>query len=600
MIATYRKLLDLLQGRERTHFFVLMGLIVLMGFADMLGAATILPFLGVVTKPEMIETNRILAWLYALSGTDSRQSFLFFLGGLVLAAVVVSLFIKLGTMYAIARFTQMRRLSLSSRLLEGYLRQPYVWFLSQHSSNLGKKVLQEVNEAVTKVMTPAMRLLAQLTSVIFLLALLLAVEPVVALSAAVVLGGIYGLIFAFVRHMLTRLGQTQYDARTEQFRMTAEMMGGIKDVKLAGLERQYLIRYRNPARRLSEATVRTQIISEMPRYILETIAFAGMIGVILMVLAREGGNVAAALPSLGLFAVASIRLFPAIQQIYQSLSTIRAGQPSLQSLHRDIRNLRRGHVHLPDTSDISPLPLRDRLEVRDATFHYPGTERSALRGLTLAIPANTTVGIVGGTGAGKTTAVDMILGLLAPEEGEIVVDGRPVTRETLRAWQNNIGYVPQHIYLIDESVAANIAFGVEPEKIDMDAVERAARLAELHDFVMDELPQGYETRVGERGVRLSGGQRQRIGIARALYSDPDVLILDEATSALDNLTERAVMDAVKNLGHAKTIIMIAHRLSTVKRCDQIFLMEHGRVAASGPYDELIETSTTFREMARAS
>ena len=248
MITIYRKLLDMLQGRERTHFFVLMGLIVIMGFADMLGAATILPFLGVVTKPEMVETNRVLAWLYELSGTDNRQSFLFFLGGLVLAAVVVSLFIKLGTMYAIARFTQMRRLSLSSRLLEGYLRQPYVWFLNQHSSNLGKKVLQEVNEAIGKVMTPAMRLMAQITSVLFLLALLVTVEPMVALGAAVVLGGIYGLIFFFVRRLLTRLGQVQYDARTEQFRMTAEMMGGIKDVKLAGLERQYLTRYRRPAR----------------------------------------------------------------------------------------------------------------------------------------------------------------------------------------------------------------------------------------------------------------------------------------------------------------------------------------------------------------
>ena len=205
----------------------------------------------------------------------------------------------------------------------------------------------------------------------------------------------------------------------------------------------------------------------------------------------------------------------------------------------------------------------------------------------MTIPARTTVGLVGGTGAGKTTVVDLVLGLLEPTKGTIRVDGVPVTAANRRAWQRTIGYVPQAIFLTDESVAANIAFGLPPEAIDRAAVERAARIAELHDFVTAELPQGYDTPVGERGVRLSGGQRQRIGIARALYHDPDVLILDEATSALDNLTEKAVMDAVHNLGHAKTIVLIAHRLSTVRACDTIFMMEQGRVVAQGRYDELI-------------
>jgi ABC-type multidrug transport system fused ATPase/permease subunit len=600
VIAIYRKLLDLLDGRERTHFFALMGLVVVMGIFDMLGAATILPFLAVVTNPSLIETNRLLALLYDWTDPGSTQTFLVFLGGLVFAAVILSLMIKLATMYAIARFTQMRRYSLSSRLLEGYLRQPYVWFLSQHSSNLGKQVLQEVMEVVTRVMSPAMRILSQVISMLFLLTLLVIVEPVVAIVSAAVIAAIYGTVFFFLRKTLTRLGQTRYDANAEQFRVTAEMMGGIKDVKLAGLEKSYLRRYRAPARRLSRTAIHMQVIGETPRYVLETVAFGGMIGVILAMMVREGGDLTAALPVLGLFAVASIRMFPAIQQIYQSLSTLRGGRPSLDALHRDITSLRITGQNLHDAHRVPPLPLRERLEVRDAWFNYPGTERSALRGFDLTIRANTTIGIVGGTGAGKTTAIDLILGLLSPERGEVLVDGIPVSRETLRGWQNNIGYVPQHIYLIDDSVAANIAFGIEPGKIDMEAVERAARLAELHGFVMEELPEGYQTHVGERGVRLSGGQRQRIGIARALYSNPDVLILDEATSALDNLTERAVMDAVRNLGHAKTIIMIAHRLSTVRRCDEIFLMEHGRVAASGAYEDLIEKNSTFREMARAS
>ncbi len=227
----------------------------------------------------------------------------------------------------------------------------------------------------------------------------------------------------------------------------------------------------------------------------------------------------------------------------------------------------------------------------------PAPSAPRCRGLSLTIPARTTVGIVGGTGAGKTTAVDLLLGLLEPQAGEIRVDGVAVTAGNLRAWQNAIGYVPQQIFLIDDSVSANIAFGQPKRKIDQAAVERAARIAELHDFVTTEMPQGYDTLVGERGVRLSGGQRQRIGIARALYHDPDVLILDEATSALDNLTEKAVMDAVHNLGHAKTIVLIAHRLSTVRDCDTIFMLERGALIAEGSYDELLEHSREFRAMA---
>ena len=230
-------------------------------------------------------------------------------------------------------------------------------------------------------------------------------------------------------------------------------------------------------------------------------------------------------------------------------------------------------------------------------FSYPLAERKALQGLSLSIPARTTVGIVGGTGAGKTTAVDLMLGLLTVQEGTLAVDGMPITARNLRAWQDNIGYVPQAIFLTDDTVAANIAFGIPPEQVDRAAVERAARIAELHDFVTEELPQGYDTLVGERGIRLSGGQRQRIGIARALYHDPDVLIMDEATSALDNLTEKAVMDAVHNLGHAKTIVLIAHRLTTVQSCDTIFMLEHGRLIAQGCYDELLDSSRKFRAMA---
>jgi ABC-type multidrug transport system fused ATPase/permease subunit len=243
------------------------------------------------------------------------------------------------------------------------------------------------------------------------------------------------------------------------------------------------------------------------------------------------------------------------------------------------------------------LQLKQQLELQGISFAYPNVERSSVDGLNLTVRANNKVGIVGGTGAGKTTLVDIILGLLSPDKGTILVDGQALSRENLQAWRRSLGYVPQTIYLTDASIAEDIAFGIPPNDIDMDAVERAARIAALHDFVEQELPSGYKTIVGERGVRLSGGQRQRIGIARALYHDPDLLIMDEATSALDNLTERAIMDAVQNIGDEKTIIMIAHRLTTVRACDKIVLLQHGKIAASGTYDELVDQNETFRRMA---
>ena len=242
------------------------------------------------------------------------------------------------------------------------------------------------------------------------------------------------------------------------------------------------------------------------------------------------------------------------------------------------------------------LPLRNSLELRHVTYTYPQAARPALVGLSLTIPAKATVGFVGATGAGKTTVMDIILGLLEPQQGEVRVDGIPLNGENVRGWQRAIGYVPQHIFLVDDTVAGNIAFGVRPHKVDMLAVERAARYAELHDFVTGELPQGYRTMIGERGMRLSGGQRQRIGIARALYHDPEVLLLDEATSALDNVTERAIMGALHNLANVKTIVLIAHRLSTVRTCHRIFLLEHGRLKAVGTYDELLTNDPRFREL----
>jgi ABC-type multidrug transport system fused ATPase/permease subunit len=593
MIAIYRKIFDLLDPQERRRFWQLLGLIMLMGLLDMAGVASILPFLAVVSDPAVITENPQLAMLYGWSGLANPDSFLILFGGLVFGFVIFSLGFKTLTLYAIARFSQMRNHSISTRLLASYLSQPYVWFLNHHSADLGKSVLAEVQSLVGGVLIPAMRLLAQTVSLGFLVILLILVNPGVALTAAIGLGGAYVLIFLAVRRYLGRIGKIRLEANKARFQIAQEVMGGIKEVKLMGLETAYLTRFRAPSRAMATSTANAQITGELPRHLLEGIAFGGMIALIISLLLKEGGNLADILPVLGVFAFAALRMFPAVQQIYHSLTLMRSNGMVLTQIHRDIMAMQ-----VASAGPSAPaLHLRQTLDLVDVHYAYPQTETSALKGLSLSIRANTTVGIVGGTGAGKTTAVDVMLGLLAPQAGELRVDGVVITPENLRAWQNSVGYVAQQIFLIDDSVAANIAFGIAAEAIDMAAVERAARVANLHDFVMGELPQGYQTAVGERGVRLSGGQRQRIGIARALYHDPDVLLLDEATSALDNLTERAVMEAVHNLGHDKTIIMIAHRLTTVRDCDMIFLLENGQLAAQGRYEDLVRDNEIFRRMA---
>ncbi len=383
-------------------------------------------------------------------------------------------------------------------------------------------------------------------------------------------------------------------ALEERFRVVQEAMGGIKDIKLLGIEEDYVSIYALQARRSARAMARLGIMSELPRFILEALAFGTLLMLMLVLILRSGGDISDIVPTLGIFAFSVIRLLPALQQTYYSLANIRGGRALLDKIVSDYAVVIRGID--PATDSTKTLRLNHSLELSNVSFGYKTAGRQTLSSVNLTIHTRSTVGFVGGTGAGKTTLVDLVLGLLSPDTGEIRVDGVALTSVNLRAWQKTLGYVPQSIYLTDDTVAANIAFGVSKDKIDMRAVERAARAAALHDFVVADLPKGYETVVGERGVRLSGGQRQRIGIARALYRSPSLLVMDEATSALDNITERVVMEAVQNVRADTTVILIAHRLTTVKDCDCIFLMEKGQIVASGTYDELIAQNETFRRM----
>ena len=596
MTDTFRKILSLLDERERRQFWLLNVVMVFVALAEVGSVSAVLFLLNVLAKPEVVQQSALLSAVIGWLGLTTPLQINILLAGSVTLVVVAGLALKALGSYAVTQFAYMRTYSLSARLLGSYLRQPYAWFLDRNTSEIAKNVLGEVDGLVVRVLYPLVKMLSNIMLVICILGFLVVVDPLVTVLSSVLLGGSYAAIYLLLRGKMRDIGEDMMEAYADRFRIAQEATGGVKDVKLMGLEEAYVHRYGVVARRSAHATVISGLIGEMPRYALEAITFGTLLVLVLVLLVQNDGQLIDAVPTLGIFAFSVMRLLPAVQQIYHGFASIRSASAVLDALVAD-------YTATPIVTGTgapapaAPIRLESVLELRDVSFRYPTALRPSVRGLDLTVPARTTIGLVGGTGAGKTTLVDLILGLLTPDGGQITVDGTPITAANRSGWQKSLGYVPQSIYLTDDSIAANIAFGVEPDRIDMAAVERAARAAALHDFVVTELSDGYDTIVGERGVRLSGGQRQRIGIARALYHAPSLLIMDEATSALDNITERVVMEAVQNIRADTTIILIAHRLSTVRDCDRIFLLNGGQVAAAGTYDELVAGNATFREMA---
>jgi ABC-type multidrug transport system fused ATPase/permease subunit len=583
-METFKKLLFLLSPHERKRAGLLLLMIIIMALLDMIGVAIILPFMAVLTNPDLIETNDALNIMFKASsifGVENNQQFLFALGFLLFAFLIISLIFKALTTYAQVRFVQMRNFSITKKLVEGYLHQPYTWFLSHNSAELGKTILSEVGNVVTNGIGPLMEVIAKGMVATALIILLIIVDPKLALMVGFFLSVAYSLIFYFTRNYLNFLGKNNLKNNELRFKSISEAFGAIKEVKVEGLEQSYIKLFSKPAQAYHRNTASSQLVGQLPRFFLEAIAFGGILLIILYIISKSG-SFNSAIPIISLYVLAGYRMLPALQQIYAALSQLTFVGPSIDKLHDDFKNLKLININ----QDQSVLPLNKTINLKNINYNYPNTSRTALKDINLIISAKSTIGFVGTTGSGKTTIVDIILGLLEAQKGTLEVDGKTITRQNSRSWQRSIGYVPQHIYLSDDTIAANIAFGVEPKDIDQEAVEKVCKIANLHNFVIDELPKQYQTTTGERGVRLSGGQRQRIGIARALYHNPKVLILDEATSALDNKTEKVVMDAVNNLNKEITIILIAHRLDTVKNCDVIFKLEKGQLVGQGTYEEL--------------
>lgn len=597
-MQTFQKILSLLDKRERLRVYLLFFAILVSALVDMLSIASIMPFMAIVTNQDVIKDNNYLNIVYEYMNFASTNQFLIFIGFIVFALIVFSNSLRLISFWYITNFVHFCKADLSRKMLYFYMMQPYHFFLSRNTSSMGKNILEEVSRVVHNVMQPILELVAKGVIAIFIFAMLVAVDPVLALLVVVILGGSYALIFISVRRGLGALGQRRATANDGRFQSASEALSGVKELKILGRERSFLDRFSVHARELAYTESSHALITQTPKFALETIGFGGILLIVIYILSFSS-QPEQIMPLLALYAFAGYRLMPSLQVVFVNLGIVRFNLASLDILLADLDE----KAMMPEPFipvHIERLPITRELVLDAISYSYPLTTEPVLHGLSLCIEANTTVGFVGSTGSGKTTSIDVILGLLAPQSGQLRVDGIVLEKDVMIRWQRNIGYVPQSIYLSDDTVAHNIAFGVPASEVDMDAVQKAASIANLHEFVANELPEGYNTVVGERGVRLSGGQRQRIGIARALYHDPQVLVLDEATSALDNLTEEQVMDDIRSLSRQKTILMIAHRLSTVQGCDRIFLLEKGVLVASGTFAQLISENEKFQKMARNS
>ncbi len=578
------KFIRLLQPNERRRLALFIPLVLFAAGVEVLGVAAVIPFLAVLADPASVRGLPVVGPAIAAIGIEDDARLVRWMGFLLVGTILVANTVMIVKQYWVMRFTWGLNTSLSVRLLRHYLAQPYVFTLSQNTSVLVNKLIEEVRKIVDTGFRMALEVVVRIVIITSILAFLIALDPVL---ATVVFGGIgvaYAGIFALSRGALRRFGREAIEASAARVKAVNEAMGGFKDLKVTGRELYAHARYEAPTRRYGNLQSWIGAISTLPRYAFEAIAVGGMV-LVATLLAGRDGNFAATVPILGAYAVAGLRLLPSIQALFSAFARMRAVSASLDLVEADFREA------IAEDHALEPVPIAlslDRsIHLEDVWYSYPGTNRPVLEAVTMTIERGTSVAFVGRTGSGKTTLVDVVLGLLEPERGAVLVDGASVTREQRRAYRRLFGYVPQSIFLVDDTIARNVAFGVPDGELDMEAVRRACRAAQILDFIEEELPDGYETVVGERGVRLSGGQRQRIGIARALYHEPRVLVFDEATSALDVHTEQLVYEAFEELAREHTIIVVAHRLVTAEHADHVFVLDHGRIVDEGSPTEVL-------------
>ena len=572
--------------RRRTQFALLLILMILASFAEIISIGAILPFLAVLTDPDRIFNYPSVQPFIHVAGLTSPTQLLLPLTILFGIAALISGAIRLLLLWASTRLSFATGADLSILVYRRTLYQPYSVHVARNSS----EIINGISGKTAAVISTVVAILNLISSVTILLAILftlLSVDPLIALSAFGGFSLIYTVIIKITKSRVLLNSQLIARESTQVIKSLQEGLGGIRDVLIDGTQATYCNIYRNADLPLRNAQGNNSFIGMSPRYALEALGML-LISALAFTLANQPHGIAKAIPVLGALALGAQRLLPVLQQAYSSWSTIQGGQASLQDA------LELLDQPMPDYADqppAKPIPFQHQIDLKDLSFLYTPHTPLVINNLNLTIPKGSRFGFIGVTGSGKSTLLDIVMGLLQPTEGSLQIDEESITTSNNRAWQAHIAHVPQAIYLADSTIEENIAFGIPKGKIDFNRVKIAAEQAQIADII-ETWPKKYKTYVGERGIRLSGGQRQRIGIARALYKQADVIIFDEATSALDNETEQAVMQSIEDLGKDLTILIIAHRLTTLKNCDQIVELGEGGIKRIGTYAEIVSTDKT--------
>jgi len=592
-----RQLFSLFDRRERLQIFGMAALLLVGSFFDVIGIGLVLPFMKVASDPGILLQNRFTGpSLRGLGLTDPKSTVI--AAGLVLLGLFLLknafLAYEWRIMYG---FVYGKVVDLSRRLLAAYLQCPYTFHLQRNTADLISTTTEEANNVVSGILKRIITISTEAATTLGLLILLFAAKPFVLLSGLAIIGCLGWAFSTVSKRKLGRLGRTRVEHHGRMIQWVNQSLGGIKEVKVLGREAYFVEAFRMSSLPYAEALRDSSLTERYPRLMVETAAVLGLVGLVTAFLIG-GADLQHALPVLALFGVALVRLVPSVTSIVGGINGIRFYAPSVGIVHRDLAEAGAAMAASTQAGASGAVAFHDRIEINELTYSYQDGADPALDRVTLMIPRGRTVAFVGTSGAGKTTLVNLLLGLLEPTHGQILVDGISI-KGNLAGWQRQLGYIPQDIYLSDETLRMNVAFGVPDAEIDDAAIWQALESAQLASFVRA-LPEQLQTMVGERGIRISAGQRQRIGIARALYHSPELLVLDEATSALDTETERQFVSAVTSLSKTKTIIMVAHRLSTVRGASVIYVLSGGRIAGSGTYEELLESNPTFQQLVYAA
>lgn len=561
MIFILKRVWGILEKNDKKKLIIVLFLTIIMAFIDMLGVLSIVPFLTTIASTEMMSQNPILVALKGILGADNYKDFVIKLGSLTIFIVMFSTCLKIFNKYYINRFSNLQRHYLSTRLLKKYLSQNYIFFVKNKSSNLTKNILSEVDQIVNGIINPILSIISYTLILVFIGSLVFFYEPIVALISLFFLFISYFILYKTLNKKIKNMGEENRLINQQKYKLCHEVLLGIKDVKINGLAKKYIHNYNYNSRAYAENLAKNSMYSSIPQNLIELVGYIGLI-VLSISLVIILNDIEKILPILGLYGFAAYRMLPAAQNIYKAFSQLNFTSNVFGKISEDFDLLENNHNIKRKNID-----FYNHIEFKNIYYSYD-SKNIIFNNFNMVVKKNTFIGVVGKSGCGKSTFLDLISGLLFPDSGEILVDGVELNSVNIDFWRQKIGYVPQNVYLFDSSIAENIAFSSDND-IDMNLVISAAKKANIDSFIVNELEDGYQTKVGEQGVRLSGGQRQRIGIARALYKNPELILMDEATSALDNETASIITQNLKELSFDKTVIIIAHRKEALIYCDEI-------------------------------